>query len=390
MSITSLINPSGEISVQDDMWHIATSTNSSQTDFKYVFDIYVNGQQLIRTKVYPEPSNGKGYFDASQVVRNEISLNWFKPEGNNICITQPSLSGEIAVTYQVRVGEDFSGLTTTNMASGNVTAYNFTPQLFKRRKIKLSDYDNRFLSNRDLLNIRTNFDGKVLIPVKSLVNGRYFRVQAYSYANTMLWQEDYVYYQQPTGNPFLQLDVGSKNINETLYSYQLDSSVNYWQVKFVDTISEYVRIYNDCNKKYTPIPLHFINAFGMFETASFNLVSKLQMNLERKTFQKREYSFGSTSVNYYDSYNVYNESKINYGSKINWEYKLTMDFPTDKDWIWLQELIESPLIYAEIDGNYYPVSIKDTNYEVNQHIWGGLKALEITIEMNQTRYGYRR
>jgi hypothetical protein len=79
MSITSLINPSGEISVQDDMWHIATSSNATQTDFKYVFDIFFNGQQLIRSKVFPEPSNNKGYFDASQVVRNEISLNLFNP-----------------------------------------------------------------------------------------------------------------------------------------------------------------------------------------------------------------------------------------------------------------------------------------------------------------------
>ena len=128
----------------------------------------------------------------------------------------------------------------------------------------------------------------------------------------------------------------------------------------------------------------------MYETAIFDLVSKLSLSTERKTFTKRDYTLGGTSVNYYDSNNVYNESKINYGSKTNWEYKLTMNYPTDNDWIWLQELIESPLIYAEIDNNFYPVSIKDTNYEVNQNVWGGLKALEITIEMNQTRYGYRR
>ena len=67
MSITSLINPSGNVTAQDTLWHIAYSDNSGQTDFKYVFDIFHNGQQLVRTKVFPEPSNGRGYYDASNV-----------------------------------------------------------------------------------------------------------------------------------------------------------------------------------------------------------------------------------------------------------------------------------------------------------------------------------
>jgi hypothetical protein len=394
MSISSLINPSGEISVQDDMWHIATSSNATQTDFKYVFDIFVNGQQLIRSKVFPEPSNNKGYFDASQVVRNEISLNWFNPASVPFLVVgQPSLSGEIAVTYQVQVGEEFSGVTTLNMASGNVTAYNYAPQLFKRRKIKISDYNNSFMTNRDKLNIRNGtLTNRIFMPVNCLINNPYPVISGYNVNGSLLLQRYYSYFLTPSGNKFIQFDVGGKNINNLLATGPrlLADDVAYYEMTFNATITDKIRIYLDCQKKYTPISLHFINAFGMFETAIFDLVSKLSLSTERKTFTKRDYTLGSTSVNYYDSNNVYNESKINYGSKTNWEYKLTMNYPTDKDWVWLQELIESPLIYAEIDDNFYPVSIKDTNYEVNQNVWGGLKALEITIEMNQTRYGYRR
>lgn len=386
----SFVSPSGEVSIQDDLWHIASSSNSGQIDFKYVFDVYYKGQQLVRTKVYPEPSNGKGYFNASQVVRNEITYDWFKPlQGDNICINQPSTSGQIALTYDVRVGEDYSGITNLNLASGQTTAYNYLPPVFNRRKLKLDNWNNRFLSNRPLKTLRHNIADRIMIGVKSQVNGRYFQVRGY-YENNYAWSEEYLYYQTPTGNPFLQLDVGAANINQVLNSYQITSDILYWEVGFTNTITEFIRVYNECNGKYTPILLHFINSFGMYDTARFQLVSRLTMDLERKTYAKRDFSFNGNSVNYFDSNNVYNESSINYGSKIDWKYHLTMNYPTDQEYIWLADLIYSPQIFMELDGNFYPVSIINNNYEYSKNINNGLRALEIDVTMNQTRYGFRR
>jgi hypothetical protein len=386
----SFVSPSGEVSIQDDLWHIATSSNSGQTDFKYVYDVYYNGQQLIRSKVFSDPLNGKGYFNASQVVRNEITFDYFKPvQGTNICISQPSTSGQIAVTYQVSYGEDFSGVTTLNLASGNTTAYNYIPPIFNRRKLQLNNWNNRFLTNRPLKTLRHNLLDRVLIGVKSLVNGRSFDVRAYNNSNTLMWQESLLYNQTPTGNPFLQLDIGAVNINSVL-SNDITSDVNYWEVGFTNTITESVRIYNECNTKYTPILLHFINSFGMFDTARFQLVNKLSIDLERKTFSKRDYSFNGNAVDYYDTNNVYKESLINYGSKINSKYSLTMNYPTDEEYIWLADLIISPQVFAEIDGSFYAVSIINTNYEYSKNVNNGLRALQIDIAMNQTRYGYKR
>jgi hypothetical protein len=141
---------------------------------------------------------------------------------------------------------------------------------------------------------------------------------------------------------------------------------------------------------YTPVNLYFINAFGMFDTARFNLASRLNMDVERKTFEQRNYTFNNSSVDYYNANNVYNESKINYGSKSNHSYKLTMDYPTDAEYQWLAELVVSPQIYAEIDGNYYPVTIKTNNYEYSTYTNNRLKAFEIEIELNQTRYNFKR
>ena len=383
----SFVSPSGEVSIQDDLWHVASSSNSGQTDFKFVFDVYYKGQQLVRTKVFPDTLNGKGYFNASQVVRNEITFDWFQPVANDSksFINQPSTSGQIGLTYQVSVGEDFSGITTLNLASGNTTAYNYIPSVFKRRQQTL--ISNNWYSNRPKI-INAKITDKILIGYKGTGTlDLYF--ETYGENNNLLSSG----YGNNTysSNGYVQMDIGASAINQTIGSNDINSSVKYYKVRIESgTNSSFIQVNLVCNTKYDSINLHFMNAWGMFDSASFDLVSKLTMDLERKTYAKRDYSFNGNSVNYYDSNNVYNESSINYGSKIDWKYKLTMNYPTDVEYQWLNELIISPQIYAEIDGAFYPVSIINTNYEYSKNVNNGLRAFEIDIAMNQTRYGYRR
>jgi hypothetical protein len=394
MSIT-LTNPSGYPSAQDNLWSIAYSSNSGQVDFKYVFDVFVDGVQLVRTKVFPEPSNGRGYFDAMPVVSNEITYGWFVPISANdteaTWVTQSDTLNE--KIYQLRVGEDYSGTTYLNLVSGNVTTYNYSAPLFKRRQINIGQKLNNWLTNRPL-RIKAKTTDKILIPYfGSTLN--YINVVPYNASNVAL--SGFAYYTN-TPKKYSEIDIGVSALNRmsfSNYSFNvITSQVAYYLVNMQNTgattLTSTIRVDIDCNPNYTPINLYFINAFGMFDTARFDLASRLTMDVERKTFEQRNYTFNNTTVDYYNSQNVYNESKINYGSKSNHSYKLTMDFPTDAEYQWLAELIVSPQIYAEIDGNYYPVSIKANNYEYSTYTNNRLRALEIDIELNQTRYNFKR
>jgi len=397
MSIT-LINPSGYPSAQDNLWSIAYSSNSGQVDFKYVFDVYVNGLQLVRTKVFPEPSNGRGYFDAMPIVKNEITYGWFNPAKNEtaqatLCNQSDTLNEKI---YQIRVGEDYSGTTYLNLASGNVTTYNYSAPLFKRRQINIGQKLNKFLTNRPL-STKAKLTDAILIPFFYDTNANFsLQIKKYNYSNTLIDTKDtsaYTYTYK-----YNQLDIGVNAINRRILSdYSItnwiDSNVKYYKVEVIISdlglVDSFI-VNIDCNPLYSPINLYFINAFGMFDTARFDLASRLTMDVERKTFEQRNYTLNNTTVDYYDANNVYNESKINYGSKSNHSYKLTMNYPSDAEYQWLAELIVSPQIYAEIDGNYYPVTIKANNYEYSTYTNNRLRALEIDIELNQTRYNFKR
>ena len=393
MAIT-LISPSGKPSVQDNLWHIATSDNSGQVDFKYVFDVFKGSEQLIRAKVFPTPDSGKGYFDAGPIVRNEMDYTWFTPNGNLVSY-QPDLSGEIGQTYTIKVGEDYSGVTSLNLASGNVTAYNFVPPVFKRRIYDFTAKDNRTLTDR-FLNTISNFGEDLYLPIHSNAAND-FAIWFDIFTGSSSTTSNYHYIETETG--YVQLNLGPTIIKEYLNSYADPGVVTSNTDKIIvniqtNTGNDYKFVINiECNGKFTPIPLHFMNAYGMFETARFGLVNRLSKQIQRKTFQKLDYELGASSVNYYNSYGSnkkYIESKINYGSEINWQYKLTMYPPSDSDYQWLAQLIDSPLIYAEIDSEYYPVTIVETNYEYSKHDFNGLKPLELNIELNQKRFGYKR
>lgn len=398
MSIDNIFFPDSALkpSVQDDLWHRAESSNSGVTDMKYVFDVYINDDLKIRSKTYPNPLNGYGYFNASEVVRNYITFNFLNNNGT-ILDGYPSISGGISIDYTIAVGEDVTGVTTLNQMSGTTTAYNWTPSIFQRQMDGegIIQKDNNFVTNRTRCKAGIT-DRSLYIPLHidrgTYYNGIEIVVFTYGEDNQQITSQTTI---QTINYNYIQLNISPQAINGT-FANLINSSVKFYKVRIRDhnnpkpTICEMI-VDVICNPKYEPALIHFINQYGMFDTARFDLVKKLSFSVEKKTYQKNDYRYriGGSEVIYEDN-GIYNESKINYGSKIDHSYKLTMNYPTDSEYIWLAELINSPLVYFERNGYLYPVSIKETNYEYSEHIFNGLKVFEINIDVNQQRFGFRR
>jgi hypothetical protein len=391
MAISSLIVPTGYQSVQDSLWNIAVSDASGLTNFKYVFDIYdSNDNHLIRSKIYPDVNNGNGYFDAGSVIRNQISYDWFTnavTAGNNYLYCG-AFDSKLKIEYDVSVGEEYnvgaSGITNIALRTETATAYNYFPALFQRRVKTIDDKYGNYLSNRPNY-ANTSYGEKLFIPFNrsgsvSIV------VKKYGENNNLISTNSKT--RNLTSAQFHQLDLGMTAINNEFATTIFNATdEGYYTIEFDGKL---FRVNIKCVTDYKPINLHFMNAYGMFETARFDCTNKLNMNLTRKAYEKKDVVFNSASVDYYDSNNVYNETKINYGSDINWTYKLMMNYPTDAEYDWLVELIYSPQIYMELDGYYYPVSIKTSSYEYSKQIFAKLKTFEVEVDLNQKRNGFRR
>ena len=404
---------------QDTMFASALSNASGMPDFKYVFDVYANGNQLTRVKLYPDPISAYGYFDAGPSVRNEMDYQWFIAYNSSLNVdqflTEPNQSGQIAINYDIRFGEEYisggayvsgtyvSGgtlVTLPNQTSGTNKAYNYSAPLFNRKSIGINQLNNKFLTNRPK---KTNcrLDGQLVIPYKSSSSRSIgYLITQYGVTNNVIstFNQYNDYFELATINEFAQLSIAPTNLNLLLSDAsktQIGSNTSYYDISLLNmsngaSISDTFRVYIDCNPKYDSIDLHFMNQWGMFDTARFDLASRLTMDIERKSFNKKDYFTQFAGVSFFQR----QETKINYGSKMNWTYKLTMNYPTDEEYVWLAELIASPQIYANFpevtDGYLMPITIKNTNYEYSTNQNNGLKVLEIEVELNQTRYGFLR
>ena len=382
MSITINTNPASGSTAQDDLWHVATSTASGSTDMKYVFDIYVDGNRKISVRQFPEPSNGKAYFNAGPTVRNSMTFNWFEPLGSAY-VYEPNLSGEMAVQYDIRVGEEVSGITTFNLASGSVTAYNYNAPLFKRRVATLSDRLNKWLTVRPLY-ANTKLGENLYIPfyTDTTLN---LKCSTYDASNNLIATASGS--TTTIENGFVQMNIGSAAIATEL-GITINDSVKFYEVWF--NSFDKIRVNVVCNPKYDPINIHFVNSWGMWDSERFDLVSKLNLTVERKGFEQRDYRFNGNAVEYKSASNRYYEGAINYSNKSNFTYKLTADALTDDEYTWMADLIVSPQILMEIEGYFYPVTLTENNYEFSKNVFNKLKALELTFNMNQTRYSQLR
>jgi hypothetical protein len=294
-------------------------------------------------------------------------------------------------------------VTLVNQASGTRKAYNYSAPIFNRKSISIDSFNGKFLTNRPKkANCKINSDLLIPLKVENSTN-KYlgFNVVQYNESNTAYRffnsTNDYPVYTDFI-NEFYQVNIGPNALNALIGlggEPLITESTKYYLVNVIDIednvdLSETFRVNIDCNPKYDSIDLHFLNQWGMLDTARFDLASRLTMDIERKSFTKNDYyNVGATK-----SYFPRQETKINYGSKMNWTYKLTMNYPTDQEYVWLAELIASPMIYANFpeinDGYLMPITIKNTNYEYSTNQNNGLKVLEIEVELNQTRYGFLR
>ena len=164
MSVTLNLPTNYTETIFDDIWINAISSASGQTDLTYVVEVYDNLSfegKIFEGKIYPEPDNKYMYFNLSTIFRNAFSESYFP-----LLTSNPGFSAELD-TYkelELRIGTDYSGITTLNQASGNVIALINRPKFFNRRWNKKSianDIKTKFQTDRTtqptLINNSDNF-----------------------------------------------------------------------------------------------------------------------------------------------------------------------------------------------------------------------------------------
>lgn len=394
--ITIESNPPLYPSIHDALWYVTSSNNISNLSFKYVFDVYVNGALVSRTKVFPEPVSNYGVFNASPIARAFVG-NYFKPQNTFLSFS----NNEIGLSYQIKIGEEYiSGgnlVTNLNLVTISATAYNYYPPLFadslvvmNNNSLAISDYQDGllienftddFLSERKIQDITMEFSDSLFISYLKITSGTYT-------ANIeVLEDEDTVIADHSASVTLNMLScfnlqpalinawAGSNIINENTYGYNFYISKG-------DATSRVVKVRLVCNPKHRQFNLHFLNRLGGFDTMRFGLVNKRTQSVQKTNYVKSAWQLSGNKMSKTDAYNRINESNVNFAITHKNTYHLVSDWVSEQDYEWLAQLVASPIVYLEFNGAYFPVNITNDSHEFKTESADKLFNFELDIEIN--------
>lgn len=399
MAITIVNTPATYSSMHDDLWFVASSTNAGTTNFKFVYDVKVNGTTVARTKVFPNPSGTYGIFNASPIVRNYVT-NYFEPSGNSILV---SSNDKLKVDYTIEIREDLNGSIGVNAdASGTFSAYNFYPPLFadilavnNNTPLVISNYYNNllitnfsddWLTERNINNIIYEYGDNFFISYFRKTTGGTWAavIDIIGQGETLITS----YNQFITLNgEFNLFNLSAASINTWVSGSPITSSTYGFDFYLTRNgiATRKVKVRLGCYPKYKQYNLHFINRLGGWDSMKFALQNKRTTDFQRQSYRRNDWQLSGSSMKNVDAYNRYNETAINYSVGHKDKYHLVSDWVTEQDYDWLSQLVGSTNVYMEVLGMYFPVLITQDNYQFKYINSDKLFNFEIDIEVSKYR-----
>jgi hypothetical protein len=384
MAITINSTPEAYPSAHDDLYFVVTSNNVAQAGFKYVFDLLINSTVVARVKLFPDPTNTKGIFNAGGIVRDYLA-GYFKP---NATQTAFSYTGnDLYIGYEVRFGEEYGGTTYTNLASGTYRAFNFVNPIF--RDFSTSYYQpkiNTWLTGRDVAAVDVQMGEKLYagwMNTAGTTTNLTLKIQ--KYLNGGGNDGDYAQGDPVTCSAFVLFDLSPAAINAYLGSSFITANTYQYGVRVLygGASSTEFKVRLACQPRWTPVSLHFLNKLGGYDTFQFRLVNRRSAQVEKKSYSQMEWQYNSGSMTRYNANKVINPGNQTFAVSETVSFKLTSDYINQTDYLWLKDLITSPEVYYENGGYYYPVAIGTNTWDEKIRAADKMFNFELNVQFAQ-------
>jgi hypothetical protein len=378
----------------------------SQTNFKYICDIYIGGVKVAQLKSFPNPVSHYGVFNIGNVVRNYVSsILTYLPFTAGIRV---DIFSNHTIAVECKFGYEY-GTNVAQFLNIETRSNSFSNSYNKRRVFDItttptmSYKSDKFATNRPATKTNVFLPGTgvpaapVLIPFYSITvypsspQNLVFRVQRYNKDGTYTLSSAITSTNARIDNTMTQYDVSPRSLNTALGSTFIDDNTLYYNVftnieySALGSYTAYTpNFYLYCESKYEVFTLVWLNQYGGYDSYQFSKKSKRTYNSEKKSFDRIPYSINSsTGAMTYFSQGIMNESSIVYDSKFMESMTFNTDIIDELTYEWLAELILSPSVFVVIDSAFIPVVVKETNYEFKKRVNDKVFNLSINVELNQ-------
>lgn len=377
MAFTIKAVPPAYSSIQDDLIYTVafpehTSDSVTYPNYKFIGDVYIGAVLVARIKKVQDPVTSIGIFNIGQIVRNYVSAIFDPTAG--VLVAQEMGGGQFNITVTMKFGEEY-GFDA------------FLNQVVDSPRVFFNNYNGRLVGVSSSLQTRLN-----TIAGNGPMVRQTFLTSAYNFLNYFATTTDVLFYTvTPTGGgiaftntftPSAAFNMMVLNFSPVALNAVHPGAITSATTSYRVTIGANVHTYKViCEAMYQPYMIHFLNQYGGFDSKIFSKVSRRSFDITKTDFGKLPYTVDSAgAVNYYSLNGVYNESASVYSSQYIEKLTLNSDLLTDAEYVWLADLLLSPMIYIEDGGYFFPIQITDTSYEPKKAVNDDLTNLTINIE----------
>lgn len=409
VSFTSSGTPELYSPVYNPLVFTCSSTNTAQTNFQYLFDLYITGQSgYIRTKIPADPNaSGRVYYDPSEYLKDYLTKDINRND------TQIKQNTESYVQYIVKVGEEYgpnSGVTQYQDLLVDVARYAWNacidPPTFRRYDedewVASYTYTGKFLTTApDNIRLYTGKNAWVHMITSGTNVVDYLEIKTYNSSNALIQTVQIMNPYTTVGDGddmFLRCPIG-ENLN-TIAGAQLQlgaqpiltSAVDHYTVRgifddgFTTGVSIELRTYyidRTCTGHET-FTFHFLNEMGGYDTFTAYRRSDHEVTIQRKSFKRVTGSITSTTA--WDYLNS-DRGKINYSTKIGDRITVHSDWITEDEAVWLEQLFTSPdVLLDDSTDNFIAVNPLMDSYKREKQINSDLIKITFAFEYGYNRY----
>jgi hypothetical protein len=388
MALSILNYPTQNSSVSSEMLFLIeeplkANDPTNYPNYKYVLDIYVDGDLVARQKATPDPVHYLGVFDVATILRDYVPEYLLEANYSNHTETY-----QIKKEYTVKLGEEYDDTLYTNLVTDVERTFY---RSYARRPYLTSDVISN-VSGQILSNIPRGTNVSVtefkeskwfILPYFSNVTGITITFNMDDGNGNIIGPTSSVSYTTPL--QVLQINFSFQKIAAVLgLTTEQQSQVKRLVFDVDDGISTIQYLFVYACTRYTPVTLAWLNPYGAYESYTFGLVNMKKSETGRKEFMQLPYQTAVKGLVSYDANGVMYGSRRGYGGNVKTAMNLTSHLLSDAEYEWLADLFNSPDVYRydpDLD-RFVPCMISETSYEYRTYKNSRLRPLEFTIQFS--------
>jgi hypothetical protein len=418
VTITNTFND--VVALQKPLVLTASSTNTSEPKFRYVMTVDVNGVEVIKVKQQAN-QNDYVHFDLYQIIKDYFETKYLDG-GTEIHKIITTVDGDdTALFVELNVYEEYATSATTDPteypSTGNDTdsflAINSTFQFTDGVTPTLAgvyEFNNDTTEIQWLTNMPTrlktrageyqtaailasDFRGAVSTSLRysiTFYEADGTQISTANITRTTIGMANFVATKSAVNAGVLYqfIPIGYQNLEDQSFNTSIRPSTQanlaYYTINIFDNSGDYItKTYRfdiaECSR-YTPIQLAWVNSLGAWDYYTFELASVKKLNIQRETFRK---PFGNWGAGANFTYYQHEAGEKIYNIEGEKQYTVNSDWLDDEYFIWLQELLMSNDVqFVNENGDFTPVIITDTDYEIKEELNKKLNNLTLSFKLS--------